>query len=74
MYAGLMSLDRQSASNGAFFFWLARKRQPSAPESKRRLVVWLNGGPGCSSMVGMMWENGPFSIDFGGASSDGLFG
>jgi carboxypeptidase C (cathepsin A) len=33
--------------------------------TKDPVVIWFNGGPGCSSMLAFMAEHGPFVIDDG---------
>ena len=41
------------------FYWLfkSRSKNPNAP-----LVLWLEGGPGCSSGINVMEENGPYRL------------
>lgn len=59
-YSGYVTVNRKSGR--ALFYWLTESPASRRPES-RPLVLWLNGGPGCSSVAyGAAEEIGPFRI------------
>ncbi|KAA3674280.1 cathepsin A (carboxypeptidase C) [Paragonimus westermani] len=51
-----------STENFQLHYWFleAVEKPDQAP-----LVLWLNGGPGCSSLGGLLTENGPFMVQDG---------
>ena len=55
MYSGFIEIDEDSESN--IFYWLFKHN-----DDKKSLVIWLNGGPGASSMGGLFTENGPIRM------------
>ncbi|KAM7302294.1 venom serine carboxypeptidase [Ixodes scapularis] len=56
-YAGFLTVNKDMGSN--MFFWLfpAKESPETAP-----VILWLQGGPGSSSMMGLFTESGPFVI------------
>lgn len=40
-----------------FYFFFESRNSKDDP-----VVIWLTGGPGCSSELAMFYENGPFAI------------
>jgi len=55
MYSGLVPIDTANKSRELFFVF-----QPTIGAPVDEITIWLNGGPGCSSLEGFFQENGLF--------------
>ncbi|KDO31957.1 hypothetical protein SPRG_03172 [Saprolegnia parasitica CBS 223.65] len=60
-YAGLVPVN---AGGGNIFYWFFEARTVSTTTP---LIVWLNGGPGASSMTGLLTEMGPYRMQADGS-------
>uniref|UniRef100_A0A7N0V0W9 Carboxypeptidase n=1 Tax=Kalanchoe fedtschenkoi TaxID=63787 RepID=A0A7N0V0W9_KALFE len=61
-YAGYVTVDEKNGR--ALFYWFY---EAAANPEQKPLVLWLNGGPGCSSVgYGATQEIGPFIVDTNG--------
>ena len=63
----------KNGENKHLFFWFFEKRGSDSlsieDKSNIPLIVWLTGGPGCSSSLALLTENGPCSVDLSGEST-----
>ena len=59
-FSGYLNLEGTEKN---IHYWLVESE--TSPESTP-LVLWTNGGPGCSGLIGFMTEQGPFRPDVDG--------
>ncbi|KAK6136788.1 hypothetical protein DH2020_029458 [Rehmannia glutinosa] len=62
-YGGYVTVDVSKGRSLYYYFAEAATKPDSKP-----LILWLNGGPGCSSLLGAMVEIGPFGVNPDGKS------
>lgn len=55
-YCRYVTVESKPPQN-LFYYFVESERKPSNDP----VVLWLNGGPGCSSMDGFIYEHGTFS-------------
>ncbi|CAM9473164.1 unnamed protein product [Ectocarpus sp. 13 AM-2016] len=61
MFSGYINVDAENGRNIFYWFMEAQENEEDAP-----VILWTNGGPGCSGMLGLLTEHGPFQVRDGG--------
>ncbi|OEL28354.1 Serine carboxypeptidase-like 2 [Dichanthelium oligosanthes] len=63
---GYVEVDERNGVRLFYYFTLSERSPADDP-----LMIWLSGGPGCTSFTGLVYQNGPLSFDPQGYT-DGL--
>jgi cathepsin A (carboxypeptidase C) len=61
MYSGYVDIPA-TGSKQLHYLLVESQNNPATDP----LIIWFNGGPGCSSMLGFAQEHGPFVVPDGG--------
>eukprot|EP00928_Gymnodinium_smaydae_P076541 TRINITY_DN5956_c0_g1_i1.p1 TRINITY_DN5956_c0_g1~~TRINITY_DN5956_c0_g1_i1.p1 ORF type:complete len:474 (-),score=75.97 TRINITY_DN5956_c0_g1_i1:518-1939(-) len=56
----------KASLTSSYFFWLFESKSSPATDP---LIMWLSGGPGCSSQLALFGENGPCTVSDDGNST-----
>jgi carboxypeptidase C (cathepsin A) len=55
--AGFFKLNRTKDAHMFYFYYESRSKGPNDP-----VILWMTGGPGCSSEIAIFYENGPYTL------------
>jgi len=58
----------QNGENKHLFYWFFEKRGANNTKDTP-IILWLTGGPGCSSTLALLFENGPCKVNADGEST-----
>ena len=65
-FSGFVSVSNDTVRRDIFYWFVESQRSPSSDP----LILWTNGGPGCSGLIGKFTEMGPFRTINNGTSLD----
>eukprot|EP00877_Chromochloris_zofingiensis_P010037 jgi/Chrzof1/5287/Cz15g20230.t1 len=67
--AGYFKLNRTHDAHMFYFFYESRSKGAMDP-----VVLWMTGGPGCSSEIAIFYENGPYTLNHNLTLSENPYG